>query len=254
MHLIQSLKNGICFDLPMFSKYPATSINSYFYKMTLSNFIQSALIMMTLNINPSLHFPFWSDRSSLIVTGPRKTQGSVTDPKQFVNTQYTIYSLEQQNDMFRKLNLILNVKIKQPNWWMLVFFEMDNSTDFWFGCFYGKQHPILHVLVWLLVHITWIYVWSWLLMLSHILSIPINPMNYPDAIFIRNIFAFKQSVSQISGSQIRSHWYFSFIDKVIFQPKFRTENCFKYFQKSVIYFIHVTIGSWIMDNKCIKAY
>ena len=24
-----------CFDLPLFSKYPATSINSYFYKMTL---------------------------------------------------------------------------------------------------------------------------------------------------------------------------------------------------------------------------
>ena len=179
MHLIQSLKNEFCFDLPMFSKYPATSINSYFYKMTLSNFIQSALIMMTLNINPSLHFPFWSDRSSLIVTGPRKTQGSVTDPKQFVNTQYTIYSLEQQNDMFRKLNLILNVKIKQPNWWMLVFFEMDNSTDFWFGWFYGKQHPILHVLVWLLVHITWIYVCSWLLMLSHILSIPIDYSAWP---------------------------------------------------------------------------
>ena len=35
MHLIQSLKNEFCFDLPMFSKYPATSINSYFYKMTL---------------------------------------------------------------------------------------------------------------------------------------------------------------------------------------------------------------------------
>ena len=35
MHLIQSLKNEICFDLPLFSKYPATSINRYFYKMTL---------------------------------------------------------------------------------------------------------------------------------------------------------------------------------------------------------------------------
>ena len=35
MHLIQSLKIKFCFDLPMFSKYPATSINSYFYKMTL---------------------------------------------------------------------------------------------------------------------------------------------------------------------------------------------------------------------------
>ena len=35
MHLIQSLKNEFCFDLSMFSKYPATSINSYFYKMTL---------------------------------------------------------------------------------------------------------------------------------------------------------------------------------------------------------------------------
>ena len=35
MHLIQSLKNEFCFDLPMFSKYPATSINRYFYKMTL---------------------------------------------------------------------------------------------------------------------------------------------------------------------------------------------------------------------------
>ena len=35
MHLIQSLKNEFCIDLPMFSKYPATSINSYFFKMTL---------------------------------------------------------------------------------------------------------------------------------------------------------------------------------------------------------------------------
>ena len=35
MHLIQPLKNEFCFDLHMFSKYPATSINSYFYKMTL---------------------------------------------------------------------------------------------------------------------------------------------------------------------------------------------------------------------------
>ena len=35
MHLIQSLKNEFCFDLPLFSKYPATSINSYFNKMTL---------------------------------------------------------------------------------------------------------------------------------------------------------------------------------------------------------------------------
>ena len=37
MHLGQSLTNEFCFDLPMFSKYPATSINSYFYKMTLIN-------------------------------------------------------------------------------------------------------------------------------------------------------------------------------------------------------------------------
>ena len=35
MHLIQSLKNEFGFDLPMFSKYPVTSINSYFHKMTL---------------------------------------------------------------------------------------------------------------------------------------------------------------------------------------------------------------------------
>ena len=34
MHFIQSIKNEFCFDLPLFSKYPATSINSYFYKMT----------------------------------------------------------------------------------------------------------------------------------------------------------------------------------------------------------------------------
>ena len=37
MHLLQSLKNEYCFDLPLFSKYPTTSIKSYFYKMT--NFI-----------------------------------------------------------------------------------------------------------------------------------------------------------------------------------------------------------------------
>ena len=35
MHLVQSLKSEFCFDLPLFSKYPATSINTYFYKMTL---------------------------------------------------------------------------------------------------------------------------------------------------------------------------------------------------------------------------
>ena len=39
MHLIQSLKNEFCFDLPMFSKYLATSINNYFYKMTLVTFV-----------------------------------------------------------------------------------------------------------------------------------------------------------------------------------------------------------------------
>ena len=39
MHLIQSLKNEFCFDLPMFSKYLATSINSYFYKMTLNTIL-----------------------------------------------------------------------------------------------------------------------------------------------------------------------------------------------------------------------
>ena len=37
MQLIQSLKNEFWFDLPMFSKYRATTINSYFYKMTLVN-------------------------------------------------------------------------------------------------------------------------------------------------------------------------------------------------------------------------
>ena len=35
MHLIQSLKNEFRFDLPLFLMYPATSINSYFYKITL---------------------------------------------------------------------------------------------------------------------------------------------------------------------------------------------------------------------------
>ena len=35
MHLIQSFKNETYFDLPLFSKYPTTSINSYFHKMTL---------------------------------------------------------------------------------------------------------------------------------------------------------------------------------------------------------------------------
>ena len=33
--LSQSLKNEFCLDLPMLSKYPATSVNSFFYKMTL---------------------------------------------------------------------------------------------------------------------------------------------------------------------------------------------------------------------------
>ena len=44
MHLIQSLKNEFCFDLPMFSKYPATSINSYFYKMTLIRLIRCCTV------------------------------------------------------------------------------------------------------------------------------------------------------------------------------------------------------------------
>ena len=35
MHFIQYLKNEFCFDLPLLSKYLATSINSYFYKITL---------------------------------------------------------------------------------------------------------------------------------------------------------------------------------------------------------------------------
>ena len=39
MHLIQSLENDFCFDLPLLSKYPATSIKSYFYKMTLFVFM-----------------------------------------------------------------------------------------------------------------------------------------------------------------------------------------------------------------------
>ena len=49
MHLIHSLKNEFCFDLPMFSKYPATSINSYFYKMTLRTFLlMASLFIFTL--------------------------------------------------------------------------------------------------------------------------------------------------------------------------------------------------------------
>ena len=36
MRLIQSLKNDFSFHLPLFSKYPATSINRYFYKMNLT--------------------------------------------------------------------------------------------------------------------------------------------------------------------------------------------------------------------------
>ena len=42
MHLIQSLKSEFCFDLPLFSKYLATSINRYFYKMTLLDLIDQS--------------------------------------------------------------------------------------------------------------------------------------------------------------------------------------------------------------------
>ena len=42
MHLIQSLENEFCFDLPLFSKYLATSINRYFYKMTLLDLIDQS--------------------------------------------------------------------------------------------------------------------------------------------------------------------------------------------------------------------
>ena len=45
MHLIQSLKNEFCFDLPMFSKYPATSINNYFFKMTLHDIVQCLIYL-----------------------------------------------------------------------------------------------------------------------------------------------------------------------------------------------------------------
>ena len=48
MHLIQSLKNEFCFDLTMFSKYPATSINSYFYKMTLSILVLKEILKQAL--------------------------------------------------------------------------------------------------------------------------------------------------------------------------------------------------------------
>ena len=47
MHLIQSLKNEFSFDLPKFSKYPATSINSYFYKMTYHNFLLNLAFYFT---------------------------------------------------------------------------------------------------------------------------------------------------------------------------------------------------------------
>ena len=47
MHLIQSLKNEFCFDLPLFSKYLPTSINSYFYKITLSQKIFTLNLFLT---------------------------------------------------------------------------------------------------------------------------------------------------------------------------------------------------------------
>ena len=50
MHLIQSLKNKFWFDLPLFSKYPATSKNSYFYKMTLFG-NNTWLVLMILTIH-----------------------------------------------------------------------------------------------------------------------------------------------------------------------------------------------------------
>ena len=55
MHLIQSLKNEFSFDFPIFSKYPATSINSYFYKMTLCNNEQ---------ISTKFLFMSWTDYSN----------------------------------------------------------------------------------------------------------------------------------------------------------------------------------------------
>ena len=49
MYLIQSLKNEFCFDLPLFSKYPATSINSNLYKMTLLKFQSPFVLLCVLN-------------------------------------------------------------------------------------------------------------------------------------------------------------------------------------------------------------
>ena len=47
MHFIQSLINEFCLDLPLFSTYLATSINSYFYKITLSQKIFTLNLFLT---------------------------------------------------------------------------------------------------------------------------------------------------------------------------------------------------------------
>ena len=56
MHLIQSLKKEFCFDLPMFSKYPATSINSYFYRMTLIVLNSVGVSLINKNFKSNLAF------------------------------------------------------------------------------------------------------------------------------------------------------------------------------------------------------
>ena len=51
MHLIESLKTEFCFDLFMFSKYPATSINCYFYKMTLLLYFVRKIVGHTAKVH-----------------------------------------------------------------------------------------------------------------------------------------------------------------------------------------------------------
>ena len=84
MHLIQSLKNEFCFDLPMFSKYPATSINSYFFKMTLLAFSKIRLHNLTISLKPKSYISSsqkwsWPDEAELFFCCLKMVEGFQAD-------------------------------------------------------------------------------------------------------------------------------------------------------------------------------
>ena len=66
MYLIQSLDNEFSFELPLFSKYPAISINCNFYKMTLCIVIIPIVIAHKDKLFNSIPWPKFSCLHALV--------------------------------------------------------------------------------------------------------------------------------------------------------------------------------------------